>query len=293
MKNFSISLLLLTIFLFACSKPNSKPKLIDLKGKEIQQIDHGSVIAIWPSDKEGININIPEKAKPCNKRFYNIHNPNLTIYKPEKPNGTAVVLCAGGSFAYVASGVEGDPVAEQLNRAGITVFVLKYRLPNTPGADFDHPVPLSDAQRAIQLVRYHAKSFDVNPDKIGIMGFSAGGFLASSVGVTQLNPGKNPDPIDSIKGEPNFRVLIYTGMTNEVMKNLKDYSPTLLIHAKDDDVVKPESSIKIYDALKALAIPVEIKLYESGSHGFGAGRPGTDSMNWISDCIEWLQRMDF
>jgi len=289
MKNIAMPLLLTAIFLSSCAKP----KLIDLKGNAIGRIEHRIIIAVWPPDKDGIDISIPEKAKPCNKRFYNIHNPNLTVFKPETSNGTAVVLCPGGGFAYVASGVEGDPVADRLNQSGVTVFVLKYRLPGTPGAGYDHPVPLSDVQRAIQLVRYHAKSLDVDPQKIGVMGFSAGGFLASEAGVTRLDPGRNPDPIDRTDGTPDFRVLVYTGMADTVRQNLKEYCPTLLVHAKDDDVVTPENSIRIYETLKALSVPVALKLYESGGHGFGAGRPGTDSMNWMDDCIEWMQRTGF
>ena len=289
MKKRSILLIILTLPIFSCSKP----RLINLKGEEIQGIENKTVLAIWPPDTEGIDISIPETAKPCNKRFYNIHNPNLTVFKPDNPSGTAIVLCPGGGFNYVASGVEGDPVAERLNQAGMTVFVLKYRLPNTPGADYDHPVPLSDVQRSIQLVRYHAKSFNINPDKIGVMGFSAGGFLASAVGVTRVGPGKQSDAIDKVECDPNFRVLVYTGMTADVMDALKDYCPTLLVHAKDDASVKPENSNQIYEALKALDIPVAFKLYESGGHGFGAGRPGTDSMNWIDDCIAWLRTMDY
>ena len=291
-KNILLSVLMffISIFISNCKQVS----LIDLTGKTIEKVENKSVIAVWPTGTEGINPNVPEKAKPCNKRFYNIHNPNLTVFKPDKPNGgTAIVLCPGGGFSYVASGVEGDPVAQILNQHGITVFVLKYRLPNTPGAKFEHPVPLSDAQRAIQLVRYHAQSLEINPEKIGIMGFSAGGFLASSVGAKVVNLHATPDAIDKTNCQPNFRVLIYTGMADEVKQNLKNYSPTLLIHAKDDDVVKPERSIAIYEALKAISIPVELKLYESGSHGFGAGRPGTDSVNWINDCIQWLQRMNF
>lgn len=291
MKNGLIPLLVsfISILIWGCS---SLP-MIDLSGNIIENVENLDTIAIWPTGTEGIDPNIPEKERPEQKRFYNIFNPSLTVYKPDNPNGTAIVLCPGGGFNYVASGVEGEPVAKILNQKGITVFVLKYRLPNTPGAKFEHPVPLSDVQRAIQLVRYQSKSLHIDPEKIGVMGFSAGGFLASSVGVTEIENSDKPDAIDKTDGIPNFHVLIYTAMPDDAKTMLKDYSPTLLIHAKDDEVVKPENSVWLYEKLKTMSIPVELKLYEKGSHGFGPGRPGTDSMNWIDDCINWLTQMNY
>ncbi len=106
--------------LFGVNAVFASTKLYDLQGQPIDTVGHLSVIAIWPPGTEGIDPSIPEKAKPCHKRFYNIYNPNIIVYKPQKPNGTTVVLCAGGGYTYIATGVEGGPTAEKLNVAGIT-----------------------------------------------------------------------------------------------------------------------------------------------------------------------------
>ena len=219
--------------------------LIDLQGQPVDTVKNLSVIAIWPPNTEGIDPSIPEKAKPCNKRFFDIHNPNITVYKPEKPNGTAIVLCAGGGYAYIATGVEGGPTAEKLITAGITVFVLKYRLPAEPGRYHVDPATLSDALRAIQLVRYHAGRFGIDPGKVGIMGFSAGGHLASMAG--------------ALYSQYHFGF----------------------------------DSIAMHDLLTSHGVKSELKLYETGGHGFGPGRENTDSMQWPDAFLDWLRNANF
>jgi acetyl esterase/lipase len=290
-----------------------------LDGSVLNKIENGSVIALWPRGTSGVNPDIPEEVKPCGKRFFNIHNPNITVYKPENPNGVALVLAAGGGYNYIASGVEGIPVAEKLNQAGITVFILKYRLPPTPGASFGHPVPLSDALRALQLVRYHAAEFNIDPGKIGIMGFSAGGHLASAAGTLFSNYTFGNDNISTVSSRPDFMCLVYSAMATKEGKALSDTQllnsdlsqkqimeslfselnvttrspPAFLVHAQDDPAVNPQNSILMYKALQTMGIPAELKLYKKGGHGFGPGRPGTDSEKWTDDFIAWLYQMNF
>lgn len=294
-------------------------ELRGLDGSVLVKIEDRSVIALWPQGTTNINPDIPEKSKPCGKRFFNIHNPNMVLYKPRNTNGVAVVLCPGGGYAYVASGIEGDPVAEKLNESGLTVFVLKYRLPNTVGVCFKHPIPLSDALRALQLVRHHAVEFNIDPDKIGIMGFSAGGHLASTAGTLFSKYTFGNDKISKISSRPDFMCLVYpvissreeiahdclrflvgdksekqslVCLSNE-LNVTKKTPPTFIVHAKDDRGVNPQNSILMYESLKTMDIPAELKLYEKGGHGFGVGHQGTDSEIWIDDFVNWLSRMNF
>ena len=279
----------------------------------LKKAAHLSVIPLWPSGTPDIDADIPEKVKPQGKRFYDIHNPNITVYKAKQPNGIAVVLCAGGGYSYIATGVEGVPTAEKLNKFGITVFVLKYRLPPT----FKHPVPLSDAMRAIQLVRHHATDFDIDPDKVGIMGFSAGGHLASSAGTLFSNYSFASDRISKERSRPDFMALVYPVIsTRKDIGNKSAFSlvegnpnaeslallsnelnvmaatpPAFLVHAKDDLTVSYQNSVLMHQALKNHGVPSSLYLYEKGGHGFGVGREGTDSAQWTDDFIAWLQQM--
>ena len=266
--------------------------LIDLQGQPVDTVKNLSVIAIWPPNTEGIDPSIPEKAKPCNKRFFDIHNPNITVYKPEKPNGTAIVLCAGGGYAYIATGVEGGPTAEKLIAAGITVFVLKYRLPAEPGRYHVDPATLSDALRAIQLVRYHAGRFGIDPGKVGIMGFSAGGHLASMAGALYSQYHFGFDSIAAVNSRPDFMVLIYAVIPESVRVN-EETPPAFLVHAKDDSSVAVGKSITMYDLLTSHGVKSELKLYETGGHGFGPGRENTDSMQWPDAFLDWLRNANF
>lgn len=273
------------------------------------------VIELWPDGTEKVNASIPEEIVPRHFEVVkNIHNPNITVFQPEQPNGTAVVICPGGGYQIIASGLEGYPIAEKLNKAGITAFVLKYRLPTTADADFKHPVPLSDALRAIQWVRYHAAEYEIDPKRIGIMGFSAGGHLAACAGTLYAKYNFGADEISKVSSRPDFMCLCYpvistnkefahgcvrsplqTGCTEEqelemsCEKNVNAQTPpTFLVHALDDSGVLPRNSIVMQEALKEHGVAVELKLCDQGGHGFGLGRNGTDSTRWSDDFIKWL-----
>jgi len=269
------------------------------------------VISIWPKGTKGINPEIPEKAKPCNKRFYNIHNPNLTVYRPGKPNGTSIIIMSGGGYSYISVGVEGIPTAVKLNKMGVTVFVLKYRLP----AQYKHPAQLHDALRAVQWVRHNAADFGVDPDKIGVAGFSAGGHLASMSGTLfdQKVPGN--DKISKQSPRPDFMCLIYPvisahvkgvahscpsrllnkGYSQQQRKSLssdlnvtKRTPPTFLGHAKDDRGVPCKNSELMYAALVKCKVPAMLKIYEKGGHGGSFGGKGVDSEQWLNHFQQWL-----
>lgn len=273
------------------------------------------VIQLWPAGTALVDPAVPEEFVPRDFEVVkNIHNPNLTVFRAEKPRGAAVVICPGGGYGYIATGLEGYPVAEKLNEFGITTFVLKYRLPTTQGTDFKHPVPLSDALLAIPWVRYHAADYGVDPACIGIMGFSAGGHLAASAGTLYSKYNIGTDAVSKVSARPDFMCLGYPvisarediahrcvrfplkpGFSPEQLAEMScelnvnaQAPPAFLFHAKDDTRVLPENSIVMHEALETHGVATELKLYEKGGHGFGLGREGVDSARWMDDFTGWL-----
>ncbi len=241
--------------------------------------------------------------------------PTLTISLPrEKRTGAAVVICPGGGYRGLAMSYEGIDVGQWLNEHGIAAFVLKYR---HKGTGYEHPAPLDDAQRAIRTVRARAKEFGVDPDKIGILGFSAGGHLASSAG-THFDKGKPDasDRIERVSCRPDFLVLCYpvisftTPYTHEgSKKNLlgedpdeklvesmsselqvtAETPPTFLFHTDADTGVPPENSVLFYLALRKAGVPAELHIYEKGRHGVGLAPKLPNLKSWPDRCIDWLR----
>lgn len=275
------------------------------------------VIPIWtstiPNSIENTNFRSKEIYKEG--RITKVTKPTLTAFIPKEniSNGTAVIICPGGGYHHLTIEKEGSKVAKWLNSLGITAFVLKYRLPNDSIMKFKAIGPLQDAQEAIRIVRRNAKKWNLNTDKIGIMGFSAGGHLASTL-ATQYN---NPiyKTVDSISAKPNFSILIYPvismkdeithkGSKNNLLGELpsqeiiQKFSNELqvnnetpmafLVHASDDMSVPVENSINYYLSLKNNNVPAELHIYEKGGHGFGLGRKDT-SKNWTLVCENWLR----
>lgn len=240
-------------------------------------------------------------------------NPTLTIFKPNNPNGTAVIICPGGGYAHLAIDKEGYKVAKWLNALGITALVLKYRLPSDAIMKDKSMGPLQDVQEAMRYVRRHAKEWNIQENKIGILGFSAGGHLASTLS-THYN-----DVVykvtDSVSAKPDFSILIYpvismeNGITHqgsrtnllgsslsiEMINNFSNEKKidastpkTFIVHATDDQSVPVENSINYYLELKKNKISAEMHLYEKGGHGFGLGREDT-SLYWTEQCENWLK----
>ena len=246
-----------------------------------------------------------------------ISQPTLTIFLPEKEKatGASVIICPGGGY-WVASIVkEGFAVARQFNEYGVAAFVLKYRMPNDSSMVNKSIAPLQDAQRAIQLVRMHAAEWNVDEKKVGIMGFSAGGHLASTAATHfQHNYLENGSTINL---RPDFAIFIYPvisfqdsiahfgsrtqligkwpsktlidSFSNELQVT-KQSPPTFLVHASNDDAVPVMNSIVYYEALLRNKIPVEMHLYKSGGHGFGMKNPTTNEL-WMDACKSWMQSM--
>ncbi|MGD8785976.1 MAG: alpha/beta hydrolase [Phycisphaerales bacterium] len=244
--------------------------------------------------------------------------PTLTIYLPpkEKANGTAVVICPGGGYGHLAMDHEGHQVAQWLNSLGVAGFILKYRHRNS-GAGYGHPAPLQDAQRAVRMVRGRAKEWSIDPNRIGILGFSAGGHLASSAGTHfQQRYSDIEDEIDSSSCRPDFMILIYPVITlakpythggsrfnllgnnpdMELIENLSndkqitpETPPTFLVHSNDDKAVPPENSVNFYLALRKAGVPAEMHIYQNGGHGYGLGKPNTAESSWPASCADWLK----
>ena len=244
-----------------------------------------------------------------------IDKPTLTPYllAPGRGAGTAVVVCPGGGYSHLAMDHEGDQVARWLNSLGVAAFVLKYRL----GPKYHHPVELGDAQRAIRTVRTRAAAFRVMPDRVGIMGFSAGGHLASTA-ETHFDGGNATaaDPIERASSRPDFAVLCYPvisfttpythrgslrsllgdnpdpklaeSLSNELQVTAQT-PPTFLFHTSDDPVVPVENSILFYQALRKAGVPAELHIYEHGPHGVGLAATDATLGTWPARLADWLR----
>ena len=258
-------------------------------------------IALWPDGAPGAVGREPADV------------PTLTPYLPlkEKATGAAVIVCPGGAYGHLADH-EGAPVAEWLNSIGITAFVLKYRL----GPRYHHPAPLQDAARAIRTIRAHAADWKIDPERIGILGFSAGGHLASTI-ATHFDSGKRDanDPIERFSSKPNLAILIYPVITMREKthagskKNLlgdnpspeliallsndeqvtKETPPTFLVHTMTDPGVPVDNTLLFVAALRKAGVPFELHLYERGPHGFGLGGNDPILSTWPARCADWLR----
>lgn len=242
-----------------------------------------------------------------------VHIPTLEVYHAKGGNrsAAAVVICPGGGYRILADSHEGVDVAKWLSENGITGVILRYRM-----FPYRHPVPMIDVQRALQTVRANSDAWGLDPGRIGVLGFSAGGHLASTATVHHA-PAKPDakDPIERVSSRPDFSVLVYPVITlrpptahmgsrknllgpepsdelldllsNEKQVN-KQTPPTLLVHSKDDRAVPIGNSELFLAALKEHHVPGKLLAYEKGGHGYGLGRKDTDSVAWPDACIKWF-----
>lgn len=244
--------------------------------------------------------------------------PTLTIYLPaeDKATGAAVVICPGGGYGHLAMDHEGHQIAQWLNSFGVAGFILKYRHRNS-GAGYGHPAPLQDAQRAVRTARSRAKEWGIDPDRIGIIGSSAGGHLASSAVTHFKDTVYAPrDDIDRVSCRPDFGILMYPVISlvesythkgsgrnllgadpdPELVKKMSNEKqvtsetpPTFLIHTWEDKVVPAENSIQFYLALRRAKVPAEMHIFLKGPHGFGLGRTQGEVSIWPTLCANWMQ----
>jgi len=251
-------------------------------------------------------------------RVRNVQKPDIAVFLPSKKNSTgkAVVICPGGGYGILAYDWEGSDIAHWLNSNGIAAFVLKYRLPGSKSNIEPHKSPLMDAQRAMRLVRTHAEKWNIDPSQIGIMGFSAGGHLASTLS-THFDAG-NPDsedPVEQQSCRPDFSVLVYPVISftddfqhsgsrinllgEEAEESLvkhfsnelqvtEDTPPAILIHSNDDKGVPVENSLVYYKALRAKGVNSELHIYPYGGHGYSLAIGMGHLSTWPDRVIEWI-----
>jgi acetyl esterase/lipase len=232
-------------------------------------------------------------------RLANVSNPAITVYRPSKrkDNGAAVLVCPGGAYGILAMDLEGTETCQWLNSIGVTGVLLKYRVPKRPGDD-KHILPLQDAQRALGLVRYHAKEWKLDPKRIGILGFSAGGHLTVHLCNDFDKRAYEPvDDADQVSCRPDFALAIYPAylvVKDQKTKLAPEFTvtsntpPTFLMQTEDDGL-GVESSLTYYLALKNAHVPAEMHLYAVGGHGYGLRGPGKLSNSWPKRAEEWLR----
>ncbi len=269
------------------------------------------IIPVWPDKAPGETKDLPpEGPLPDNKPIVagkpitllaNVSTPTLAVYKPEASidTGRSVIICPGGGHYILAYDLEGTEVADWLNRIGITAILLKYRV---PGRDPENKslAAVQDAQRSVSLVRSMSKELGIDPDKIGVLGFSAGGEVAARASfqtAQRLYP--KLDSVDEVSMVPNFAILVYPAylVSKDETQLLEGVTPskngptTFMVHAFDDPVT-PQSCLLLASALKRAAIPFELHIYPTGGHGYGLrhfdGAPVTD---WPTLCETWLKTL--
>jgi acetyl esterase/lipase len=288
-----------------------------------QQASHAAeptVIEIWPTGAPDENTKIgPEKVvmspkldhkqvevTESTRMLTDVTKPTLTIYRPEKDKDTttAVVICPGGGYWNLYWQLEGEEVATWLNSLGVTGIILKYRVPRRPDEPKGEPArrPLQDAQRAMSLVRSKAVEWGINPQRIGMIGFSAGGHLAIATATHFDQRTYDPiDEIDKISCRPNFAILAYSGYLkakdrDEIAPSLHipaETPPVFLIHGGDDIISSPEQSLFMYLALKRAGVPAELHIYASTTHDFGVRSSEDPYSTWTLACANWLRHQGF
>ena len=259
------------------------------------------VIMLWPAGAatlQGANekeITTPENVKPGDRinSIKNVHNPSIEVRLPpaDKANGTAIIVAPGGGHRQLVWGSEGTDIADWLNKLGVAAFILKYRLEQTPNYQYKvEGEALQDTQRAIRIVRARAKEWKVNPERIGVLGFSAGGALAALVDI-RFDRGNSAaaDPIDQQSCRPDFVGLVYPGWRPMDITAPKDAAPAFLTSAGLDDASHAKASVDFYNSLIAAKVPAELHIYRHGGHGKAINaRNGIPFGTWHVRFEEWL-----
>ena len=271
---------------------------------DLQAQNEADTIPLWPDGAPEAKGDAPHD------------QPTLILYPAPKETatGAAVVVCPGGGYSTLAMDHEGHQIAQWLNSFGVSAFIVTYRLGKN---GYRHPIPMNDGKRAIRTVRTNATEWEIDPNRIGVLGFSAGGHLASTLG-THFDSGdaNASDPIDRASSRPDFMVLLYpvisftedyqhsgsrrmllgedadpalvASLSNETQVK-GNTPPTFLVHTSEDTGVPPQNSIAFYLALHEKGIPAELHIYEKGRHGLGMGSRGSAFSSWPERCEEWMR----
>jgi acetyl esterase/lipase len=233
-------------------------------------------------------------------RLGNVSTPTITIYRPDpaKDTGATVVVCPGGGYYILALDLEGTEVCAWLNSIGVTGVLLKYRVPGRDGREH-YAAALQDAQRAVGMVRQRAPGLGLDPQRIGILGFSAGGHLSAALGANyEKRNYAAVDAADAVSCRPDFAVLIYPGYlaadgagmgVRPEVTPVKDRTPPTFLAMAEDDPVHVENALNYYLALKNAGVPAELHLYPTGGHGYGLRRTADDVTTWPDRVADWLK----
>jgi acetyl esterase/lipase len=236
----------------------------------------------------------------------NVTKPTLTLYRPAKEadTGAAILICPGGGYWNLYWELEGEEVATWLNAQGVTGIILKYRVPRRPDEPKGEPArrPLQDAQRAVSLVRSKARQWGIDPRRIGMVGFSAGGHLAIATATHFEERTYEPtDDIDQVNCRPDFAIAVYPGYLkaqdkDELAPGLRvpaKTPPIFLAHGGADIISPPEHSVFLYLALKRAGVPTELHVYSGAAHDFGVRKLDHPCSTWTARCMDWLQSQGF
>ncbi len=280
-------------------------------------------IPIWPSGVPNQLASAPEEQREPRDIMWitNVTTPDIEVYLPTERSATgqAVLICPGGGYQGLAYNWEGTDIARWLNSKGIAGIVLKYRLPSEEAQPKPYLAPLQDAKQAIRTVRANATDWNINPEKIGVMGFSAGGHLASTLGTLYHHPESDiSNELSNISARPDFLVLIYpvisfmddighqgsrnnligenpsTEMIQAFSNELnvtEDTPPTFLLHSRDDKSVPVLNSVRFYQSLNKHQVPVEMHLYPHGGHGYALGLDQGHLKLWPELLAQWLSSL--
>ena len=304
---------MLTSLVFVLTQVATPANLAGATPASTEQSATHRVIAIWP---EGVPNAQPNGGveREVDERVSNVQNPTLTYFPAPKEtaNGTAIIICPGGGYVRLAIVKEGTGLAKMLNDLGVSVFVLKYRL-----VEYGQPAPLQDVLRAVRLVRSRATEFGIRPDRIGVMGSSAGGHLAASAATLFDAPeGKTGAELDAVSARPTFVSLLYPVITmkdpyvhagsrkallgeHPTQELLDRWSleqqvtpqtpPAFLIHTEEDTSVPLENSLLFFQALRRNKVDAELHFFEKGPHGFGTRTDLGPTSSWPKRWEEWMR----
>lgn len=253
---------------------------------------NGTKISLWENGAPGFENRKDEPEQAQDWWIRNIHNPSVTAYFPEKPNGMAVLICPGGGHENLVFNSEGKDAAAFLNSIGVTAFVLKYRLARTKDSPYKLETHVKqDAERAMRVIRSRAAEFKIDANRIGAMGFSAGGEVVALIAYNANNVLKNTsDPIDKIDSQPNFQILVYPGPLF-IPKEIKADAPPAFLLAANDDSCCSAPIIELLNGYRKANVPVEMHLYSKGGHAFNMGkRAKTNSLKtWSQRLADWFE----
>ncbi|OLP59919.1 pectin acetylesterase [Xaviernesmea oryzae] len=276
----------------------------------------GATLPLWPDmPPGGGGPTGPTEIRPAGN-YFNVSVPTLDIYRPPRPNGSAVLIAAGGGYKTISNGWEGKGAANWFNARGVTAFVLTYRLPGE-GWNAGPLAPLQDAQRAMRLIRSNAGRWELDPQRIGSIGFSAGGHLIGMTATRSSFRAYQPvDGMDTLSARPDWAVLAYPVITmrlpygksmsrkiligpeadQDLVKAWSvetyvgpDCPPLFMIDALDDPVINPQNGVIMAEACQKAGVKAELIRLEAGGHGFGMGKLGSPTANWPVKLEAWLR----